>query len=141
MTTYSQTIKTTAAPRNYTDDQKKKFKTDLKKMWEEEKQIVHGRFLCFEPRGGCVTFAFRKYEWDHPTQYTFKDGEEYDIPLSVARHLNGIDITAKAIDGKINTCAYAVHNYKQNASGGTSVDIGKYVRRYAFQTMGGENVG
>ena len=140
MTTYAKPIQLSTSPRQHTDEQKKRFKTDLKKMYEEEKQLVKGRFLCFEPRGGQVSFVFRKYEWDQPMEYNLKDGEEYEIPLSVARHLNGIDITAKAINGQLHTCSYPVHHYQQDKTGVPSVNVGKRVRRYAFQTTTGETV-
>ena len=137
---YAKHIEIKNFSRNYTEDQKRKFETDLKKKYEEEKKLVRGRFLCFEPRGGSVTFVYRKYKWEHPVQYTFQDGEEYEIPLGVARHLNGIDITAKSHNGNIHTCAYPVHAYKTDTTGKPSVDVGKHVRRYAFQTISGEAV-
>lgn len=140
-TSYAKPIEIKNSTRHHTDEQKKKFKADLKKQYDEEKRVIRGRFLCFEPRGGSVTFVYRKYEWEHPVQYTFIDGEEYDIPLGVARHLNGIDITAKALNGQINSCSYPVHQHQQDSSGNSSVNVGKRVRRYAFQTTSGETIG
>jgi len=140
MSSYAKPIEIKNTSRHYSDEQKKKFKADLKKMYDEEKQIVRGRFLCFEPRGGSVTFVYRKYEWEHPVQYTFQDGEEYDVPLGVARHLNGIDITAKGVNGNINSCAYPVHAYQQDGSGRPAVTVGEHIRRYAFQTTSGTTV-
>lgn len=141
MSTYATPIQVKSATRNYTEEQKKKFKVDLKKCYEEEKKMVKGRFMCFEPPGGAVSFCFRKYEWDHPVQYNLHDGEEYEIPLAVARHLNGIDITAKKVNGNIHSCSYPIHNYKTNEVGATSIDVGKRIRRYAFQTISGETFG
>jgi len=141
MTTYAKPITMKAAPRAYTEDQKKKHRTDLKKHYEEEKKLIRGKFLCFEPRGGSVSFVYRKYEWENPVQYNLRDGEEYEIPLGVARHLNGIDITAKELKGDLGTCGYTVHQHQQDNVGNVSVQAGKRIRRYAFQSLTGEHVG
>ena len=100
-----------------------------------------GKFLCFEPRGGSLTFPFRKYKWDDMKQYTFQDGETYTVPLGVARHLNGIDILAKDLNGATNSCSYPNHHYEQDKAGKTSIAVGKFTRRYAFQAMEGGVLG
>lgn len=141
MSIYAKPISIKSARRNYSDEEKKKFKVDLKKMYEEEKRPVKGRFICLEPRGGSLSFMFFKYEWDQPTQYSFVDGGEYEIPLSVARHLNGIDITAKSLNGQTHTCSYAVNQWKIDEMGNSSIDVGKRKRRFAFQTFTGETLG
>lgn len=141
-TPYAKPIEIKNNKRALTDEQKKKHKADLKKLYEEEKQMVRGRFICFEPQGGSVSFVYRKYEWEHPTQYTFMDGETYEIPLGVARHLNGIDVTAKALEGVTNTCSYPIHAFKMDAKSNVpSIDVGKRQRRFSFQTLTGEAVG
>lgn len=138
-TTYAKIIDLGDRKPKFSDEEKKANMSELKRMWKDESRIVKGRFLCFEPIGGSVTFVFRKYPWDQATEYTFIDDKEYDIPLAVARHLNGIDITAKKIDGKIHTCSYPVHQYKkQKDSDVPAPDIGKYTRRFAFQTLEGQ---
>jgi hypothetical protein len=131
-------IKIQSTPKAYSEEQKKKFRSELKKMYEEEKKMVTGIFHCFEPRGGGVSFPFRKYPWDEAQQYAFLDGHQYTIPLAVARHLNGIDITAKALDGKIHTCSYPVHEHRQDSAGKASVEVGKRMRKYSFETLSGE---
>jgi hypothetical protein len=86
------------------------------------------------------------------------DGETYEVPLYVARHLNGVDITAGALgdfkekNTKIGTCSYAVHGFKMNGStmaappvegfveGNATLipsftHVVKRVQRYGFQSM------
>lgn len=90
--------------------------------WKEESKLVKGIFRCHEPRGGSVTFSFRKYKWDAVKTYTMVDGEEYEIPLSVARHLN-------------NNCNYFEHTHILDSHGKPIVDrVGKKVSRMNFDS-------
>lgn len=90
--------------------------------WKEESKMVKGIFHCHEPKGGCVTFSFRKYKWDPVRTYTMYDGEEYEVPLAVARHLN-------------NNCTYYEHTHILDANGQPSVDRrGKKVSRMNFES-------
>ena len=77
----------------------------------------------------------RKYPGQGTKTYTFQDGKEYEVPLWVARHLNGIDATAAGIRGKVNSCAYPVHHYQIDPQSGlSSVEVGTVRRRYGFQS-------
>jgi len=131
----------TTSRKNTTEKEKVDTDSFIRKCWKDDSKIVEGRFLCFEPRGGSVSFPFRKYKWDSTKEYSFKDGETYKIPAGVARHLNGIDITSKKINGTTNSCAYVTHNYEQDSAGKVSIQVGKWNRRYAFQTMDGTTLG
>lgn len=84
-------------------------------MWKEESRLVKGIFRCHEPSGGSVQFSFRKYKWDPTRKYTMRDGEVYEVPLSVARHLN-------------QNCNYAVHSHILGADGRPTVDRGGKMR-------------
>jgi hypothetical protein len=123
-------------------------KEKLKKFIEEETRTVRGVFQCFETPGARVKIIVKKYPGIPIFEKEMDDGREYEVPLYVARHLNGIDVTAKAIDGKLNTCSYAVHGFKwdpgapapasRDGDGGIPVPlvgINKRVRRYGFQSM------
>lgn len=90
--------------------------------WKEESKLVKGVFRCHEPRGGTVTFNFKKYKWDPVRQYTFTDGETYEIPLAVARHLN-------------QNCSYQRHSHILDKNGNPSVDRNKYVSRMNFESL------
>lgn len=138
-------------------------KEKLHQLMKEESKIVRGKFQCFETPGASVKITIRKYpgpkEGGIPHfEKTMTDGEVYDIPLYVARHLNGIDATRGAatneekMDPYIGTCSYPVHGFKMKSSvpqpsadgfgpsgeAGIPVPIigvAKRVQRYGFQSM------
>jgi hypothetical protein len=91
-------------------------------MWKEESKIVKGIFRCRDPEGGTITFNFLKYKWDKTQKYTMSDGEVYEIPLAVARHLN-------------NNCSYAVHSHILGADGNPSLDKNKVKSRMNFEGL------
>jgi len=92
------------------------------RMWKEESQMVKGVFRCLQPIGGNVKFAFRKYKWDETKWYTMFDGQEYEVPLAVARHLN-------------KNCNYPVHSHILGADGNPTVDLaGKKMSRMNFES-------
>lgn len=117
-------------------DKKKAAKERLHKFMQEESRMVKGVFKCYECPGASTTFTVKKYPNQPAKKYSFTDGQEYEIPLWVARHLNGIDATAEAIKGKINSCAYPVHAYQIDSKTGlSSIDVGTVKRRYGFQSL------
>lgn len=117
-------------------DPKKAAKERLHKIMQEESRMVKGVFKCYECPGASSTFSVRKYPGQHTQTFTFQDGKEYEVPLWVARHLNGIDATASGIQGKINSCGNIVHQYHVDpASGVSSIEVGTVRRRYGFQSL------
>lgn len=132
--------------------------TDLKlrELIAEETRMVRGIFQCFENPGETVKICVKKYpeRLGVPKfEKVMTDGQEYEVPLYVARHLNGIDISAGALapadsgNKQIGTCSYVVHGFKwpkdQAAPTGRSdqgipvpiVGIQKRVKRYGFQSL------
>lgn len=124
-------------------------KDKLKKFIEEESKMVKGRFRCYETPGASTTITVKKYP-DMPVfTKPMQDGEIYEIPLYVARFLNGTDVTADAVGGKIHTCSYPVHGFRWDGSSampppcisdasGSIVPISGIVsrtRRYGFESM------
>lgn len=136
----------------------------LKELMKEESRLVKGIFQCFENPGATQKITYKKYPTGaemrkrgsdggiEPFSMTMIDGHEYEIPLYVARFLNGTDITAGLLgDEKKNTligsCSYAIHGFKyagetpgQNMldGGGIPVPIAgitKRVKRYGFQSL------
>jgi len=91
------------------------------RKWKEESRLVKGVFRCREPEGGNVTFAFKKYKWDKTKWYTLYDGETYEIPLAVARHLN-------------QNCGYEVHSHILGADGLPTVNRNKTKSRMNFES-------
>lgn len=126
-------------------------KEKLKKFIEEETKMVKGIFQFFECPSGSTKISVRKYPGIPPFEKVMTDGQEYEIPLYVARHLNGIDVTASALNGKIGTCSYPVHgfvmsdgNLKPSALGDAPghsgipvpiVGVQKRVKRFGFQSL------
>ncbi len=94
----------------------------MEAMRKKDNKIVRGVFRCFEPRGGNMTFSFKKYAGDEVTQYNMTDGDTYDIPLMVAKHLN-------------NNCWYPKHSHVLDANGKASVEVGRKVHRCTFESL------
>jgi len=129
-------------------DTKQVAKAKLNKFIEEETKLVKGRFRNYETPGGVVKIIVRKYPGIPPFDKIMIDNEIYEIPLYVARHLNGVDITAGNGNTKINTCAWPTHGFKYDGKGdlpksatdgqGIAVPIigvAKWNRRYGFESL------
>lgn len=132
-------------------------KQKIQEFMKEEMRLVKGIFKCFETPGATVKIIVKKYPGTQPFSKSMTDGETYEVPLYVARHLNGIDITAGALSDhkekntKIGTCSYAVHGFKWNpgntppmgvesvVEGETTIvpmsGVVKRVQRYGFQSL------
>jgi hypothetical protein len=91
---------------------------------QKDKEIVRGIFRFHEVPGGTMSFVYKKYR-DEPVQsFTLIDGQVYNLPLGVARHLN-------------KNCWYPVHDYLMDEMGrfGGQFKIQKKVRRCSFQSL------
>lgn len=125
-------------------------KDKLQAFIQEETKMVKGRFRCFDNPGSSVRIQVRKYKGVQMFDKTMIDEGTYEIPLYVARHLNGIDATATFINGKVNTCSYPVHGFKSDGNNlpasyetvgpdGLTLapldNIAKRVRRYGFESL------
>ncbi len=125
-------------------------KSKLEKFIEEERKLVKGRFRAIESPGSRQKIQQRKYKDLPMFDQWMTDGEIYEIPLWVARWLNGIDITAEAINGKVNSCSYPIHGFKSAGEqlaacreeyGPDGIrlvpidNIAKRERRYAFESL------
>lgn len=126
---------------------KERAKDLLNKFIKEETRLVKGRFKNYAVPGDSQHVFVVKYPGIPPFSQILQDGETYEIPLYVARHINGIDVTAKQLNGKVNSCAYPTHGFKwDNATnapqsrddGGMIVPLvipSKWTRRYAFDSL------
>lgn len=102
---------------------KKISKEEMEKLRKEDSKLVKGVFRCHEPRGGSVSFNYRKWSGDPVRFYTFYDGLEYEIPVGVAKHLN-------------SNCGYEQHGHILDAQGNPIVDKrAKVVSRMNFESM------
>lgn len=128
--------------------EKEQNKAKLQRYIEEETKVVKGRFRNYESPGACVRVQVKKYKEVPMFDKWMNDNEMYEIPLYVARHLNGVDKTAEKIGGKINTCAHLVHEFRHGKNDplpastmgmdGIPVPIvtsPKYRRRYGFESL------
>lgn len=112
----------------------------LQKFMKEECVPVEGIFRNYECAGGCVSVTQSKYPGQPMFSKIMFDGMKYTVPLWVARWLNGIDVTAEKLDGKIGSCGYKTHQYQVQTtleSGGMTPQVieGPAKRRYGFQGM------
>jgi len=123
----------------------------LARLIADETREVTGRFKNYETPGGSLRVQVRKYPGIPPFDKVMFDNETYKVPLYVARHLNGVDISAKGCDGKIHSCSYPTHGFswptgqnmpKSNCSdmdqGGIPVPIigvAKWNRRFGFESL------
>jgi hypothetical protein len=139
------------AEKSFVAEPTKSSKDRLQRLIEEETKMVKGRFRCFENPGSLCRIQIRKYKEVPMFDKWMADEGVYEIPLYVARHLNGIDACAEALNGKINSCAYPVHGFKSENDilpasqdryveglGPSYVPLNsnaKYVRRYGFESM------
>lgn len=132
------------------DERKLSNSDKLQKFIEEETKMVKGRFRCFDNPGSAVRIQVRKYKGVPMFDKTMIDEGTYEVPLYVARHLNGVDATATHINGQVNTCSYPIHGFKsvdgnlapsQEVMGPDGVmlapkeHIAKRVRRYGFESL------
>lgn len=102
---------------------------------EEESRKVTGIFRFHECPGGAVTVPMKKYPGQSVINFSFKDGEEYTVPLWVARWLNGYDACAGELKGKINSCAYPIHeNAVDRDTGRPLVQVNQFRRRMGFES-------
>lgn len=104
------------------DEQKQINLKNLKKMCEKDREKVKGIFRFYECSGGTLNFAFRAYKWDQVQRYSLTDGESYDIPLGVAKHLN-------------KNGWYPEHHYLLDDNGLPHVRVNQKKRRFGFQSM------
>ncbi len=74
----------------------------FQKQRQEESKIVKGVFEYRELKGGRVQFPFKKYAGDNVEWYDLVDGQEYELPLAVVRHLNnlGVDKHSYLLDSR-----------------------------------------
>lgn|SRR5574338_122931 len=143
--------------KKFEEKKQRKHPEALLKLVEEETKPVTGIFRVFGADGNSLEGAwdkvtFRKFPEDlcPPFSQMMKDGETYTVPLYVARFLNGMDGAAKARNGKINSCSFAVHRWKttqrgdpiksaqSEIPGATPIDMSepdRYKRTYGFETL------
>lgn len=117
------------------DTQKADAKRKLESLIKEETRTVRGIFQNFECPGGSAPVTVSKYPGIEPFSQILEDGKEYEVPLYVARFLNGVDISAEAINGKLGTCSYPVHSFIMDQDGNPTISHEKRKKRFGFQSL------
>ena len=107
---------------NQQEERKQSTLKNLKYNCEKEREKVKGIFRFYECPGGTLSFVYRAYKWDPVAKYSLTDGETYEIPLGVARHLN--------MNGW-----YPVHHYTLDEMGKPSMRVNEKKNRFGFQSM------
>jgi len=95
---------------------------EMRKLKEKDHKMVKGIFRCYEPPGGSFKFSFKQYPGDPVYTKTMVDGETYEVPLMIAKHLN-------------QNCWYPKHSYVMDMNGTPTVDRGKKVKRCSFESL------
>jgi len=102
--------------------QTKKVKENIRYKRDKDREKVKGVFRYYEVPGGSVSFVYKAYDGDPVEKYSLVDGQAYELPLGVAKHLN-------------KNGWYPVHAYTMKEDGKPSMQVGKKVRRFGFQSL------
>ena len=103
-----------------TSDQKKDAKAKMDAQYAEESKLVSGIFKNLECKGASVQFLWKKFPQDNIQCFTLEDGQKYEIPLGLAKHIN-------------NDCFMPKHSYLIDpATNKPVVGIGSKDHRYQF---------
>lgn len=94
----------------------------IKCLRDKESEKVKGVYRCMIPLGGAVKFSCRMHKGDIET-YDMIDGQEYEVPLSVAKHLR-------------DNCWFPEHAHTLDANGSPKVTVGKKHNTHNFEPSG-----
>lgn len=96
-------------------------KEKIKNLHKEESVKIKCKFICHEPKGGNVTFSYKKFPQDPIEKYTLYDGQVYELPKCVVKHLN--------------SCGWEIHAHLLDADGQPIQGIGKKEHRFTLQPI------
>jgi hypothetical protein len=100
--------------------------TEKELKWEADRdmEMVKGVFKNHENPGEVFSFWYRGHKGHEITKYDIRDGEQLELPLCVARHLN-------------KDCWYAIDQHAiDRVTGLPTTEVGKKIRRCSFYTLG-----
>ena len=88
-----------------------------------DQRLVKGTFRCFDPMGGGARVPYRRYKGEQIENYDLIDGQIYEIPLGLARHLR-------------DNCYEVEHGYVLNNKGEVVPDKNfKKTKRMTFEPL------
>lgn len=102
-----------------TEEEKKKSSALIEKHKKEDARLVKGVFKNIESAGGDVEFAYHKYPGESTKVYHLIDGQEYDLPFGVAKHIN-------------QQCKYKKSKHLVDVDGNRTITADKAIERYQF---------
>lgn len=98
----------------------------LEEKRKADRKLVRGIFRFHEVPNGQMDFVYREYPGDTLEKYSMKDGEVYEVPLGVAKHLN-------------KNCWYPVYGHTDKAQSAIAdnalMSIKEKIRRCSFQSL------
>lgn len=97
-------------------------KKNLKYQRDKDREKVRGIFTFHEVPGGTMKFRIKLYKEDDVEVFCLKDGETYELPLGVAKHLN-------------KNGWYPVHEHTMSAGGKSVYKVGQKKRRFGFSSL------
>jgi len=98
---------------------RKKASEMIENARKEDSKLVKGMFKNLEVKGGDANFPYRKYRGEPLRLYNFQDGETYEIPLGLAKHIN-------------NNCKRKRRTHVLDINGRRTEAPGKHEQRYEF---------
>ena len=99
--------------RTLSSEEKTRYVQYLRDRDMEKVKVI---FKCYDPMGGMVKFTAKPYEGYHEN-YELYDGQEYEIPLCIAKRFNN--------EFQGIGCFYPTHAYILDAQGKPMISIGK----------------
>lgn len=75
-------------PSAHTQQKAPQKKLSLKAQREKDNVIIRGKFHFHECPGGMLEFVYNEYKEDPIRRYRLQDGQIYNLPRGVARHIN-----------------------------------------------------
>lgn len=98
----------------------------LEEKRKADRKLVRGIFRFHEVPNGQMDFVYREYPGDPLEKFSMKDGEVYEVPLGVAKHLN-------------KNCWYPVYGHNDKAQAAIAdnalMSIKEKIRRCSFQSL------
>ena len=102
-----------------TAEEKKKSSDLIETARKADSKLVKGIFKNLECPGGDLQFAYHAYKGEPTRVYHMIDGEEYEIPIGVAKHIN-------------RQCKYKKSRYLVDKDGKRMITADKPIDRYQF---------
>lgn len=102
-----------------TPEEKKKASEMIETARKIDAKLVKGKFKNLESPGGDLMFAYHYYKGEPTRVYHMLDGQEYEIPVGVAKHIN-------------RQCKYKKSKHLIDKDGNRMITADKPIERYQF---------